>query len=427
MTTPDPTIPRTVVALHAENFKRLKAVDITPEPGQPIVTISGANAQGKSSVLDALWSALESSAATKGTKTTRPVRDGEKKATVRVDLGDIIVTRTWTAGGTSKLEVTPADGGAAYKTPQKVLDSLLGRLTFDPLAFTRMSDKDQVAAVAALVDIGIDLDAHAAERAEIYQTRTSVGRDRKALGDIPAPDDNLPTAEVSAADVIEKLREAQAANAERDRAAAYAEQQEQVENQARQRVADLQQQIADLQQQITDAEAAQKKAQDHLDNTPEMDTDALGQQLADLDQTNAAVRENNARRAKAAEAAELDDIYNGLTSDLAAHDQAKADALAAAHFPLPGLSLDTDGITYNGVPFSQASAAEQLRVSCALAAASAPSVRVMRVTDGSLLDTASRQALADLSTEYGMQAWVEVVEESGQVGVVIEDGEVKDA
>lgn len=117
MTTPDPTIPRTVVALHAENFKRLKAVDITPEPGQPIVTISGANAQGKSSVLDALWSALESSAATKGTKTTRPVRDGEKKATVRVDLGDIIVTRTWTAGGTSKLEVTPADGGAAYRTP----------------------------------------------------------------------------------------------------------------------------------------------------------------------------------------------------------------------------------------------------------------------------------------------------------------------
>ena len=49
---------------------------------------------------------------------------------------------------------------------------------------------------------------------------------------------------------------------------------------------------------------------------------------------------------------------------------------------------------------------------------------MIRVTDGSLLDTASRDALADLARAYGAQVWIELVDETGQVGVVIEDGTV---
>ena len=45
-----------IISLHAENFKRLSAVDITPQGD--LVVLSGANEQGKSSVLDAIMSAL---------------------------------------------------------------------------------------------------------------------------------------------------------------------------------------------------------------------------------------------------------------------------------------------------------------------------------------------------------------------------------
>ncbi|NGZ99664.1 hypothetical protein G5V59_02720 [Nocardioides sp. W3-2-3] len=45
----------------------------------------------------------------------------------------------------------------------------------------------------------------------------------------------------------------------------------------------------------------------------------------------------------------------------------KADALAKATFPVDGLGFDDDGVTYQGVPFAQASSAEQIRVSLAMA------------------------------------------------------------
>ena len=45
-----------IIELQAENVKRLKAVDITPDGTLQI--IGGRNAQGKSAVLDSIWLAL---------------------------------------------------------------------------------------------------------------------------------------------------------------------------------------------------------------------------------------------------------------------------------------------------------------------------------------------------------------------------------
>ena len=54
-----------------------------------------------------------------------------------------------------------------------------------------------------------------------------------------------------------------------------------------------------------------------------------------------------------------------------------------------------------------------------------PTVRVLRVTDGSLLDSENLELLAELAREHDFQVWVERVDESGTVGVVIEDGQVR--
>lgn len=62
-----------IITLKAENVKRLKAVEIQPDGD--VVVIAGRNAQGKSSVLDAIWLALAGAAGAK--ETTRPIRDAE--------------------------------------------------------------------------------------------------------------------------------------------------------------------------------------------------------------------------------------------------------------------------------------------------------------------------------------------------------------
>ncbi|MGB9903497.1 MAG: AAA family ATPase, partial [Desulfotomaculales bacterium] len=139
-----------IIRLQAENIKKLKAVEIVPEGN--VVKITGKNEQGKTSVLDAIWWALA------GTKNIQeqPIRKGENKANVTLDLGDLIVTRTFTPTG-SYLKVENKDG-ATFKSPQAMLDKLIGELTFDPLAFAKSDSKKQVETLLKVVKIQPDIE-----------------------------------------------------------------------------------------------------------------------------------------------------------------------------------------------------------------------------------------------------------------------------
>jgi hypothetical protein len=114
-----------------------------------------------------------------------------------------------------------------------------------------------------------------------------------------------------------------------------------------------------------------------------------------------------------------------LTQYLEEVDSYKASVIAAAKMPIAGLGFDEDGVTYQDVPFKQASAAEQLRVSVAMAMALNPQIRVVRITDGSLLDNDNLQLITDMAAANDMQVWIERVSDTGDVGIVIEDGQVK--
>lgn len=414
--------PLTVVGLQVENFKRVQAVNISPDPEQPIVAISGKNAQGKSSVIDAIWAALAGAAATRGTKTTKPVKDGADKATVRVDLGDLIVTRTWNKTGKSTLTVTNADG-AKYSSPQAMLDDLIGTLTFDPLAFTRLSPRDQVAALMEVVDLDVDLDALDAQRAELYDKRTEIGRDRKKLGDTPEIDYRLPEEETPATELFDRINAARRAQGDKREATENLDIVARAINSLQEKRAELDRQIEQqhvIAEQLRQEYETAKQAADAAENP-----DELQAQIADLDITNAAIRSNNAAKQHAAQAEALDKAYAEKTDEIAALDKSKADALAAATFPLDGLSFGDDGVTYNGQPLGQASAAEQLRAATAIAAALNPTVRVIRIADGSLLDSDSRAALEEMARAENFQIWLELVDESGELGIVIEDGKIK--
>ncbi|HUX70855.1 MAG TPA: AAA family ATPase, partial [Cellulomonadaceae bacterium] len=164
-----------IIELTAENVKRLRAVDITP--AAHVQVIAGRNAQGKSSVMDAIWLALGGGTASKAT--TRPIRDGQTTASVRLDLGDLIVTRTW-VGDKTTLTVTSAEG-ARYGSPQKMLDDLVGRLSFDPLAFTHLAPREQRDTLLTLVDLPFDPAHLDRRRAGLYDERTEIGRQGKQL------------------------------------------------------------------------------------------------------------------------------------------------------------------------------------------------------------------------------------------------------
>ena len=104
-----------IFELRTENVKKVKAIEITPK--SDVVVISGNNGQGKTSVLDSIWYALQGRTGLKGV--SMPIRKGEKKASVTLklleDLTDaeiaigqqpqvkFIVTRSWTADSCKSL------------------------------------------------------------------------------------------------------------------------------------------------------------------------------------------------------------------------------------------------------------------------------------------------------------------------------------
>ncbi|GAA3217908.1 AAA family ATPase [Oerskovia jenensis] len=403
-----------IISLTAENVKRLRAVDITPDGHVQVIT--GKNGAGKTSVLDAIWLALGGGPAAKGT--VRPIRDGETKASVRLDLGDLVVTRTWTESGTT-LKVESADG-AKFSSPQKMLDDLVGRLSFDPLAFTQLPAKAQRDALLSLVELPFDPADLDRRRARLFDERTEIGRAgvslKGRLDGLPPVD--APDEEVSSASVLAELRAAQDANREREQIIAAAESAQSAWEQE--------------QLQFEEARARLEAARTHMqaawiavkDIPAEVDAVEIEQRLASVDEVNAAVRAKRERRQVMDEHSRVRKEYEAKTDAIAALDQEKADGLAAATFPIEGLGFDMDGVTYQGVPFSQASAAEQIRVSLAMAMALNPKLRVIRILDGSLLDADNLALVAEMATAQDYQVWIERVTDGSGVGIVIEDGEV---
>lgn len=419
-----------IVRLETENVKRIRAVDITPGDSNMVV-IGGRNAQGKSSLLDSIEMALGGA----GSVPQRPVRNGEEGAHVTVDLGDIVVTREFSANGESRLKVESKDG-AVYKSPQTMLDALVGKLSFDPLAFTRLDEKQQHAVLCKLVKL--DLGALDTQRAELYAERTQVNRQAKAAAqraaDMPAHD-VTETAEVSVAELSTELQAARRLEKEAQEKATKAERARQFAIDLGNRAAAAEAEIQKLQKQATELRASMTE-QTGLTTSLAADAAALQKQVPDVaalhsriqsaEAINSKLRANTAKTEARREALRIETAVKELGKRIAGIDEQKATAIAAASFPVAGLSVNGEGVLFNGVPLDQASSAERLRVSVAIGLAMNPKLRVLLVRDGSLLDDDGLRMLGTVAAENDAQLWVEKVSGDGAgCSVVIEDGSVK--
>ena len=160
-----------ILQLTAENVKKIKVVEITPTGG--LVQITGRNGSGKTSVLDSIWWALGG----KDGIQDKPIRDGEQKARVRLDLGEIVVERKFTQAGTT---LTVENGeGARYPSPQAMLDTLIGELSFDPLAFAKMKARDQFDELKRVAKVEIDIEKLEAQNRGDTDKRRDKNREAK--------------------------------------------------------------------------------------------------------------------------------------------------------------------------------------------------------------------------------------------------------
>ena len=353
-----------ITTFRAENFKRLQLVEINPDGS--VVQITGRNASGKSSVLDGLYE----------------------------------------------------------------------RIALDPLAFLNASADKQRELFADACGITAELTALHAQYDEAYDRRRDANRilrDRKSnllaepKWDAAVPADEIPSNSEAVADLDLATMELATFNeyeqqikrAERN-LADNAARREQLEG----LLADLAQSDADVQKALQLA----KKENEGIDPAVlqrTIDDCRKRLELVGLkERHDAALEAARASQAALAAATTEAEITAAEVARLA-REQAE---LVAEASPIDGLSLNQEGdLVWNGLPVDQASQAERVMISCQMAIAADPQLKVLLVRDGNLLDASMLEQLCETARENDMQVWIELVADEGEVGIYLEDGEVVNA
>jgi hypothetical protein len=421
-----------ILKLTAENIKKLRVVEITPAGN--VIEVTGPNGAGKSSVLDAIYYALGGSREIP----TQPIRKGALKAHVTLDLGEITVTRKFTQGGGGSLTVEAKDG-SRFASPQKMLDELLGKLTFDPLAFTRMDAKTQLEQLRGMVQLDIDIDQIDRENAADFEKRTEIARQVKSLqaqAEAITFDDDTPDAPIDETALLAEMENAAKQNGEIEREKLRRQNRAEEISERTRTAEHLRTEALDLQRRL-DAVLERAKQMDaetelfrntlaELGPIPDpVDVSEIRELVQGARSLNQQVERKRTKAKLLADVAGARASHDKLSRAMDRRHEQKQEAIQNAKMPIAGLSFGEGEVLFRGLPFNQASGAEQLRISTAVAMAANPKLRVLRIQDGSLLDDKSMGLLRELADGNDYQVWIERVDASGKVGVVMEDGEVK--
>jgi len=164
-----------------------------------------------------------------------------------------------------------------------------------------------------------------------------------------------------------------------------------------------------------------------------MDTDPLREAFTNAEEVNRKVRANQSRAKLQSQFVGMKESYEQLTHQIEKLHRDKGKMIREAKLPVKGLEFGLQCVLYNGEPFTQASSAEQYRVSTAMSFELCPkgddAIRIALIRNASLLDDESMAIITETAEKYGAQLVLEVVtaklRDEADVDVVIEEGEAR--
>lgn len=403
-----------ITSFEAENVKRVKAVTIIPA-ADGLTVIGGRNAQGKTSVLDAIAWALGGDKFRPG----HPQRDGSVlPPRLRVLLSNGLVVER--RGKNSELYITDPSG---RKAGQTLLNSFVEQLALDLPKFMAASGKEKAQTLLRIIGLGEQVEELERRGKTLYNERLALWRiaDQKAkfakeMTFYP----NVPEEPLSAAELIAQQQDILARNGENQRKRQRRDELKRTLDTAEAQLAELTRRCEQLRE---DYRIASTDAADLLDQS----TAELEENIRTIEQTNAKVRANLDKARAEADAQKLADEYAALTAQIEDVQREKLALLNGADMPLPGLSVTDGELTYNGQPWDCMSSSEQLIAATSIVRRLNPECGFVLLDRLEAMDTDTLAAFGRWLEGEGLQAIATRVSTGGECQIIIEDGEVAGA
>lgn len=403
-------------SLELENVKRVKAVKLEPT-ASGLTVVGGKNNQGKTSVLDAIAWALGGAKY----KPSQAQREGSLvEPQLHIELSNGIVVER--LGKNGSLKVIDPSG---QKGNQSLLDSFISQFALDLPKFMEADKNTKAKILLQIIGVGDQLSVFDKQESELYNRRTEIGRiadQKKKYADEMVQWDGVPEEIVSAAELIQQQQEILARNGRNQELRNQVNNLEAQKTLLEQRIEEAQktlnamhEQFAELMEKLSIANTNAKDLQDES-------TAELEESIANIDSTNAKVRDNLNKQRAQEEADEYKRQYGDLTTQIEDIRKARMELLNGVEMPLDELSVQDGELIYKGQKWDNMSSSDQLKVATAIVRKTNPQCGFVLLDKLEQMDIDTMNEFGKWLQDNNLQAIATRVSTGDECSIFIEDG-----
>ena len=403
-------------SLELENVKRVKAVKLEPT-ASGLTVVGGKNNQGKTSVLDAIAWALGGAKY----KPSQAQREGclvEPQLHIELSNG-MVVERL---GKNGSLKVTDPSG---QKGNQSLLDGFISQFALDLPKFMEADKNTKAKILLQIIGVGDKLSVFDKQESELYNRRTEIGRiadQKKKYADEMVQWDGVPEEIVSAAELIQQQQEILARNGRNQELRNQVKNLEAQKTLLEQRIEEAQKALNAMHEQFAELMEKLSIAYTNAKDLQDESTAELEESIANIDSTNAKVRDNLNKQRAQEEADEYKRQYGDLTTQIEEVRNARMELLNGVEMPLQDLSVQDGELIYKGQKWDNMSGSDQLKVATAIVRKTNPKCGFVLLDKLEQMDIDTMNEFGKWLQDNDLQAIATRVSTGDECSIFIEDG-----
>ena len=403
-------------SLELENVKRVKAVKLEPT-ASGLTVVGGKNNQGKTSVLDAIAWALGGAKY----KPSQAQREGSLvEPQLHIELSNGMVVER--LGKNGSLKVTDPSG---QKGNQSLLDGFISQFALDLPKFMEADKNTKAKILLQIIGVGDKLSVFDKQESELYNRRTEIGRiadQKKKYADEMVQWDGVPEDIVSAAELIQQQQEILARNGRNQELRNQAKNLEAQKTLLEQRIEEAQKTLNAMQEQMAELMEKLVIANTNAKDLQDESTAELEESIANIDSTNAKVRDNLNKQRAQEEADEYKRQYGDLTTQIEEVRNARMELLNGVEMPLEDLSVQDGELIYKGQKWDNMSGSDQLKVATAIVRKTNPKCGFVLLDKLEQMDIDTMNEFGKWLQDNDLQAIATRVSTGDECSIFIEDG-----